>query len=124
MTNRIRRTTVEVRRLLPMEAEVYVTAELDAVTPAVELRGRLMGPKCPGVTTVEVAYPFRPLRGVSGLSALESSPPTLAMRAIIPEPNLWTEQTPYFYDGPLELWEDGRRCEVVQISVTLKQLRS
>lgn len=108
MTNRIRNTRVEVRRLLPTEAEVYVVAEVDTVTPTMELRGRLMGPKCPGVTTVEVAYPFRPLRAEAGLSAPAGSTAMLAAWAIIPEPNLWTEQTPYFYDGPLELWEDGR----------------
>ena len=117
MSNRIRRTTVEVRRLLPTEAEVWVIAEVADVTATSELRGRLMGPKCPGVTTVEVAYPFRPppqyATSVNGL----------AVRAVIPEPNLWTETTPFFYDGPLELWEDGRRCEVVQVSVTLERLR-
>ena len=77
-----------------------------------------MGPKCAGVTTVEVAYPLRPPPATAAGAA-----EALTVRAVIPEPNLWTEQTPYYYDGPLELWENGKRCESVLVSVTLKRLR-
>ena len=115
MTNRIRTTSVEVRRLSPAEAEVWVTAELDAVTPATELRGRLVGPRCPGMSTVEVAYPFRPVPGLSAGPA-----DRLTVRAIVPEPNLWTEKMPFVYEGTLELWQDGQRCDTAAVSVPLR----
>jgi hypothetical protein len=114
MENRIRRTTVEVRRLSPAEAEVWVVAELVAVTPTTELRGRLVGPRCPGISTVEVPYPLRPPRERDG------PPGTLTVRAVIPEPNLWTPATPFVYEGTLELWQDGERCDVATISAALK----
>lgn len=117
MSNSIRRTTVEVRRATPAEAEVWVVAEPEEVTPATELRGRLVGPRLPGRTTVEVPYPFRPAPGAAG------SPRTLAVRVVIPEPNLWTEAAPFVYEGPLELWQDGRRCDAVAVSVALKARR-
>jgi hypothetical protein len=115
MSNRIRQTRVEVLRATPAEAEVWVVAEMEEVTPTTELRGRLVGPRLPGRTTVEVPYPFRPPPGPAA-----GPPGTLVVRVLIPEPNLWTEAAPFVYEGPLELWQDGRRCEVVTISVALK----
>jgi hypothetical protein len=115
VNNRIRETRVEIRRLSPTEAEVWVLAELDWVTPGTELRGRLVGPQCPGVTTVEIPYPFRrPQR-----SDVHSDK-TLAVHVLIPEPSVWTEQTPFAYQGPLELWQDGERCDAITVSVGLK----
>jgi hypothetical protein len=116
MSNRIRKTMIEVRRLSPAEAEVWVCVEVDAVTPTTELRGRLTGPRCPGVTTVEVAYAFRPLTSTD-------APPSLTVRAVIPEPNLWTEETPFVYDGHIELWQDGEQCDGAAVSVALKRPR-
>ena len=115
MNNCIRETRVEIRRLTPTEADVWVIAELDSVTPGTELRGRLVGPKCPGVTTVEIPYVFRPPRGLD-----VQSPKSLAVHALIPEPNVWTVQTPFVYEGPLELWQDDMLCDVVRLSVGLK----
>src|SRR5262249_35647827 len=115
MDNHLRNTTLQVRRLWAAEAEVWVVAELDAVTPTTELRGRLHGPRCPGATTGEVAYPLRPL-----LQPVPQPPNTLAARVVIPEPNLWTEQTPFVYEGAVELWQDGRRCDTARVSVGLK----
>jgi hypothetical protein len=118
MDNHIRKTTVEVRRLTAAEAEVWITAELEAVTPATELRGRLHGPHCPGVTTVEVAYPLRALPRQT-----EETANTLSLHALIPEPNLWTEATPFLYEVRLELWQDGTCHDVATLSVGLKQAR-
>jgi hypothetical protein len=116
MPNRIRKLTVELRRVSPAEADVWVKAELDAVTPTTELRGKLVGPRCPGVTTIELAYPFRPPP-----SAPAAGANTLAARVVIPEPNLWTDQTPFVYEGSLELWEEGERCDTSPVTVRLRR---
>jgi hypothetical protein len=101
MSNRIRNAIVQVRRLSAAEAELWVTVTVDSVTPTMELRGRFTGPRCPGVTTVEVAYPLRPV------SRPGAPANTLTARVLIPEPNFWTETTPYVYERRLELWENG-----------------
>ena len=59
----IRRVHVRYRSLSPAAAEVWVSAEVAGATPGAvgELHGRVMGPRCRYATTVEVAYPLRPL---------------------------------------------------------------
>jgi hypothetical protein len=116
MPNRIKNTRVEIRRLSAAEAEVWITAELEAVTAATELRGKLTGPRCPGVTTVEVAYPLGRLPG-----SVEAAANTLTVRALIPEPNLWTRATPFVYDCRLELWQNGVLVDQRTQTVGLKQ---
>jgi len=116
MKNRIRKTTIEVQRLSAAEAEIRVSAELEELTPGTELRGKLTGPCCPGVTTVEVAYRLLPLPRLP-----EDPPHTLTVRVLIPEPNLWTETTPFVYGGRLELWQDGECADEVRLMVGLKQ---
>lgn len=60
----------------------------------VEVRGRLMGPRCPEVSTIEVAYSLR---------ALEPG----TYQVLIPEPNLWSPECPFRYEGPVEFWHAG-----------------
>jgi hypothetical protein len=115
MPNRIRKLTVELRRVSPAAADVWVVAELDAITPTTELRGKLVGPRCPGVTTIELAYPFR------RTSSPATGANTHAARVVIPEPNLWTDQTPFVYEGSLELWEEGERCDTSPVTVRLRR---
>src|SRR5438309_7769131 len=117
MANHILNKTVEIRRLSAAEAEVWVAVELGEVTPATELRGRLTGPRCHGVTTVEVAYPLRPLPVAQGPTNV------LTLRVLIPEPNLWTKETPFYYAGRLELWHQGRRADVATWTMGLMQPR-
>jgi hypothetical protein len=33
------------------------------------------------------------------------------MRVVIPEASLWEPQSPFLYEGPVELWQDGVRCD-------------
>jgi len=115
MTNRIRNTTVQVSRLSPAEAEVLVTVEVDTVTATTELRGKVVGPRCPGAATVEVAYPLRALP-----SSADEPSNLVAARALIPEPNLWTPVTPFSYEAKVELWQDGSCCDTAFLSVALK----
>src|SRR4051794_3816870 len=105
MANRIREVQVHDRSVIPAEAEVWVRVVPERLTPATEVRGRLMGPRCAYASTVEVAYPLRPLgppvgnglRAVPAARGGERPPcrwgnddaPGLTLRVVIPEASLW-----------------------------------
>jgi Glycosyl hydrolases family 2 len=98
--------TVRVHRLDSAVAELYVTfADL---SPDVEVHGRVMGPRCPGVQTVEVAYYLRPT-GTLG-----------DFRLIIPDPVLWSSEQPYMYEGPVEYRRNGAVVGSVSLSIGIK----
>jgi hypothetical protein len=115
MENRIRSLSVRDRSLIAAQAEVWIVAEVEKKTPSTELRGRLMGPSCPYANTVEVAYALRPL------------PQPLAnevtSRVVIPEASLWDPESPFLYHGPIELWQDGHRCERIILSHGLRSIQ-
>jgi hypothetical protein len=112
--NSIRGSHVRDRSLDPAEAELWITVIPEHRTATTEVRGRLMGPRCRFSTTVEIAYPLRTFgRKPEGL-------PELTMRVIIPEASLWEPQSPFLYEGPIELWEDGRQCDLVELSHGLR----
>lgn len=116
MSNRILQVQVRDHSLDPAQAEVWISVLAEHVTPTTELRGRLTGPRCHYAATVEVAYAFRPLlRRPEGL-------PDLTMRAVIPEPSLWEPACPFVYQGVVELWEDGLRCDQVQLRHGLRRV--
>jgi hypothetical protein len=101
MPNRIVRVAVRDLSPSPNEAELLIDVTSTEVTPTTEVRGRLMGPRCPYATTVEVAYPLRPFaRPPAGASPL-------ARRVVIPEASPWEPESPFLYEGPVELWQDG-----------------
>ena len=106
----VRSLTVEPVRVGPAEAILLVRVELDGPADGVELRGVLVGPRCPGVSTVEIAYPLRPAGGDTGLSLM----------AVIPEPNLWSAAALFRYDGRVEVWAGGTRAEVREFAVELR----
>jgi hypothetical protein len=95
-----------IHALDPARADVRIL--FDNLPPEVEVRGRLMGPRCPGVSTVEVAYRLRPL-DASG-----------AYQVLIPEPNFWTPEHPFRYEGPVEFWRHEELVGQMTISVGLK----
>ena len=111
MSQRLRKTSIEVKRLSPAEAEIWILAEVDNPAASAELRGQLEGPRCPGVTTLEVAFPMR---------GLPWSEKFLKARIVIPEPNLWTAEMPFVYQGHVELWEGGECVDRAAITVGLK----
>jgi beta-galactosidase/beta-glucuronidase len=115
MSNHIRKLTLEIRRLSAVEAEIWVNIEAERITPTTEVRGKLLGPRCAGVTTVEIAYPLLPAP-----RAARSNAETIVMRAFIDEPNLWSEKTPFVYEGFAELYEDGQCQDRAPLSVGLK----
>jgi hypothetical protein len=119
MTNRIKEIRVFEGRLDPAEAEVCIAVYSEALTSTTQVRGRLMGPSCLYATTVEVAYPLRELsREYESLGT-----PHITVRALIPEPNLWTPATPFLYRGVVELWQGGQCCERVPITRGLRGIK-
>lgn len=49
-----------------------------------------------------------------------SDPNTLVVQTIIDEPNLWSEKTPFVYEGFAELHEDGACQDRAPVSVGFK----
>ncbi len=116
MSNRILRVQVRDRSLDPAQVELWVSADVAQAAATAELRGRLMGPRCRYAATVEVAYPLRSFaRRPEGLSGP-------AARVVIPEPSLWDPEGPFVYEGAIELWEDGRRCDEVPLRRGLRRI--
>jgi hypothetical protein len=109
VTPRILSATAKTVRVTAAEAVVAVRVELDGPPAGAELRGKLVGPRRPGVTTVEVAYPLRPAPG-----------DPLTLRAVVPEPNLWTPEAPFRYDGTVKLWRDGEKLDAKPFAVELR----
>jgi hypothetical protein len=119
MENRIRRIEVHNHSLDPVSAEVWISVLPEHHTATTEVRGRLIGPCCLYSSTVEVAYLLRPLPPHQQLP--ESS--GLTIRAVIPEASLWEPQCPFLYQGPIELWQDGQRCDQVIVRHGLRSLQ-
>ncbi len=116
MSNRILRVQVRDRSLDPAQIELWVSADVAQAAATAELRGRLMGPRCRYAATVEVAYPLRPFaRRPEGLSGP-------AARVVIPEPSLWDPEGPFVYEGAVELWEDGQRCDEAPLRRGLRRI--
>jgi hypothetical protein len=127
MTNRIKDCHISIMRLDPADAEIWISVYPENLTSATQVRGRLMGPRCAYATTVEVAYPLREHSREyepPGMPNLGVPPmPGLKMRVIIPEPNLWEPQTPFTYQGTVELWHGKQQCDMVQIRCGLRTLQ-
>ena len=98
---------VRVHRLDPTLAELRI--EFADLPADVEVRGRLIGPCCPGSSTVEVAYQ---LRRQSGSAAI--------YKVLIPEPVFWTADRPCVYEGPVEFRRDGEVVGSIAISVGIR----
>ena len=105
MENRILDAYVVTHRADPTDAELRVVVRPECLTPTTEIKGRLMGPRSPYAGTVEIAYPFREIARTDHI----------LLRVVIPEPNFWEPHTPLLYEGPLELWQDGVRCEHIHL---------
>jgi hypothetical protein len=98
--------TIRIRRLDPTVAELHI--EFPDLPADVEVRGRLMGPRCPGSSTVEVAYHLQRIAGGS-------------YRVIIPEPVLWSRERQCVYAGPVEFHRGDCLARVLAIQIGLRQ---
>jgi hypothetical protein len=99
--------TVEITRLSSAIAELRLSIDGPG-----ELRGRLMGPRSPSGTTIEVAYPIKATRSDDG---------SCVATVMIPEPNFWEPENPLTYGGPVEVWRAGEKVHEQWIEVGLKQ---
>jgi len=79
-------------------AEFLVHVQIGGPASGCTVTGRAVGPRCEGVSTVEVAYPLR---------VLEMRDTTVSLRCVIPEPNLWKPETPFTYAVSVELRANG-----------------
>lgn len=103
--------------LTPTEAEIHLDIQLPTGEQAKSIQGRLLGPKCPFATTIEIAYPIKlmPRSGISGS--------TINARFIIPEPSLWDSQSPFLYEGWIEVESKSGEKWKIGISHGLRALR-
>lgn len=100
----------------PTEPEIWFGVVPEETSPTTEVRGRLMGPRCRYASTVEVAYSLRATAGNPlGL-------PGIVRRAIIPEASQWEPTHPFLYQGPVELWDEGRLCGERMVSCGVRYL--
>src|SRR5262245_50237038 len=104
MSNSIRGVEIIDESLTPAECVARVVVSVAKVTPTTEIRGRLTGPRCVYTATGEVDYPSRRLTQQAG-------PNQVLGRVVIPEPSLWDPESPFLYQGLVELWQDGQRCD-------------
>lgn len=93
---------LETVHLDPMRAEVWIDVAVWPLLPGDEIQGKLVGPQCRYASTIEIGYPVR-------------SRPGGGWHIIIPEPSLWTPDTPFVYRGQIE-WRRGVE-KVHQVSV-------
>lgn len=98
MPSMIESIHVRNQSLSPTEATILLHVAVSPSAAPAELRGRLIGPRCRYASTVEVAYPLRPAN-------------KQILRGVIPEPCFWDPQSPFLYQGHLELWSDGELLE-------------
>lgn len=109
----------------PMLAQVRIRARWRGSAPA-QIQGRLLGPKCPFSTTIELAYPLQILEATAQPVCDPTDPDVLIeqqwlLQALIPEPSLWEPQTPFVYEGPVEVWSTGTMLAREIITLGLKQ---
>ena len=116
MQNRIRRVQMFPSRLDPAESELWVTVFPEQLTSTTQIRGRLMGPRCAYASTVEIAYPWREW----SRQYEKDGEPSVCLRIIIPEASFWDPESPFLYEGRLELWQGGECCDQVEISAGLR----
>jgi len=79
----------------PVRAEIALDLSAWPLESGDEIRGKLVGPQCRYASTIEIPYPIR------------KKPGTPSYHVLIPEPSLWTPQTPFVYSGKIEWLRDG-----------------
>ena len=100
---------VEILHLDPTRAELLFSFDASALDADVEIRAKVVGPRCPGVSTLEVSYPATALENQRG-----------RYRVTIPEPNIWQPEHPFLYEAIFEFWQSGLRVAKSALPVGLR----
>ena len=111
---KIAQLTVQQKRLSTAEAELWVFVHVERIDDSTELRGCLVGPKCVAVETVQINYRLKRIRPDAYAANV------LIGRILIPEPNLWTAETPFVYEGNVELWHDAKLADIKPIRAAFR----
>lgn len=114
MENRLIEVQLVPHRLDPAEVELRLAVTPQTLNQGTRIQGRLMGPRSPYANTVEIAYPWREMTRTAH---------QILLRTIIPEASFWDPETPFLYEGPLELWQDEVRVDHRSLSHGLRHLR-
>ena len=101
----------EIVRATSAIAEFIVRVELDGPPRDCKVSGRAVGPKCSGISTVEVAYP---------MSVANASDTAVSLRCVIPEPNLWTPERRFTYEVSAALRVNGDLVDSITIEIAIK----
>ena len=112
---KIQQLTIQQKRLSSVEAELWVIVHVERIDPSTEIRGCLVGPLCSSIETVQINYPIKPIP-----RPIEYADNILVGRVIIPEPNVWTPQTPFLYEGGVQLWHEGKCADNKPLRATFK----
>jgi beta-galactosidase/beta-glucuronidase len=94
--------SVEMVRADTAVAQFMVRITVDGRVEGCEIKGRVVGPRCKGISTVEIAFP---------LVIVEASESNAVLRGVIPEPNLWSTEAPFLYELKVEAWQGGRQTD-------------
>ena len=78
--------------------EFVIRVNLSDSASGSAVTGRVIGPQAAGFTTVEVAYALVPV---------EASDNAVSLKCVIPEPTLWTRETPLGYAWSVEVRVNG-----------------
>jgi hypothetical protein len=100
-------------RLDPVETELRLHVKVADLTPTTQIRGRLLGPRCVYASTIEIAYPLRELARDGHIE----------LRVVIPEPSWWDPESPFLYEGAVELWQDDVLCDRAEICHGIRWLQ-
>jgi hypothetical protein len=94
-------TGIELGRVTGSQASVefVIRVNLDGPVAECKVTGRVVGPRARGMTTVEVAY---------SLVQVEAIDNAVSLKCVIPEPSLWTRETPFSYGWSIWVEVDGK----------------
>jgi hypothetical protein len=111
---RIEQLTVHQKRLSSAEAELWIFVRVEGMDETATLHASLVGPYCWGVETVQINYPVKQIKPEGYDENLWVG------RVVIPEPNFWTPEQPFVYEGHVELWQNNRLVEIRNIRAAFK----
>ena len=111
---KIDQLTIEQKRLSTAVAELWIVVHVERIDASTQIRGALVGPRCANAETVQLAYP---LKCISSTGHAEN---ILIAKVVIPEPNFWTTETPFVYEGKVELWQDGKQADFKPIRTAFR----